>query len=43
VRDESSASNPDVAAIPPQRKVTQQILSDWQSFLDLQLMFLASR
>ncbi len=43
VRDESSASNPDVAAIPPQRKVTQQILSHWQSFPDLQLLFAGSR
>ena len=36
VRDESSASNADdVAAIPSQLKVTQQILSHWQPFRDL--------
>jgi hypothetical protein len=43
VRDESSASNADVAAIPSQLKVTQQILSHWQPFLDLRLMFAGSR
>jgi hypothetical protein len=43
VRDESSASNADVAAIPSQLKVTQQILSHWQPFLDLKLMFAGSR
>ena len=29
VRDESSASNADVTAIPSQHRVTQQILSHW--------------
>ena len=43
MRDESSASNADVAAIPSQHKVTQQILSHWQPFLDLKLMFAGSR
>jgi hypothetical protein len=43
VRDESSASNADVAAIPSQHKVTQQIVSHWQPFLDLKLMFAGSR
>ncbi len=43
MRDESSASNADVAAIPSQHKVTQRILSHWQPFLDLKLMFAGSR
>jgi hypothetical protein len=43
VRDESSASSADVAAIPSQHKVTQQILSHRQPFLDLKLMFAGSR
>ena len=30
VRDESSVSNADVAVIPSQHRVTQQILSHWQ-------------
>jgi hypothetical protein len=42
VRDESSASNANVAA-PSQHKVTQQILSHWQPFLDLKLIFASSR
>jgi hypothetical protein len=43
VRDESSASNADVAPKPSQHKVTQQILSHWQPFLDLKLMFAGLR
>ena len=43
MRDESSASNDDVAVIPSQHKVTQQILSHWHPFLDLKLMFAGSR
>jgi hypothetical protein len=46
VRDESSAPNADVAAISSLYrggKVTQQILSHWQPFLDLKLMFAGSR
>ena len=43
VRDESSASNADVTAIPSQHRVTQQILSHWQPFRDLKLMFAGSR
>jgi hypothetical protein len=43
VRDESSASNADVTAIPSQHRVTQQILSHWQPFQDLKLMFAGSR
>ncbi len=44
VRDESSASNADVTtAIPAQSRVTQQILSHWQPFRDLKLMFAGSR
>jgi hypothetical protein len=42
VRD-GSASNADVAAIPSQHRVTQQILSHRQPFLDLKLMFAGSR
>ena len=43
VRDESSASNADVTDIPSQHRVTQQILSHWQPFQDLKLMFAGSR
>ena len=43
MRDESSASNADVTAIPSQLRVTQQILSHWQPFLDLKLMYVGSR
>jgi hypothetical protein len=39
VRDESSASNADVTSIPSHHRVTQQILSHWQPFRDLKLMF----
>ena len=42
VRDESSASNADVTAIPSQFKVTKQILLHWQPFRDLKLMFAGS-
>ena len=43
MRDESSASHADVTAIPSQHRVTQQILSHWQPFQDLKLMFAGSR
>ena len=44
MRDESSASNAaDATAIPAQSRVTQQILSHWQPFRDLKLMFAGSR
>ena len=43
VRDESSASNADVAVIPSQFKLTKQILLHWQPFRDLKLMFAGSR
>jgi hypothetical protein len=43
VRDESSASNADVTAIPSHHRVTQQILSHWQPFQDLKIMFAGSR
>ena len=43
VRDESSASNVDVTDIPSQHRVTQQILSHWQPFRDLKLIFAGSR
>ncbi len=43
VRDENSDSNVDVSDIPSHHKVTQQILSNWQSFLDLKLVFAGSR
>jgi hypothetical protein len=43
VRDESSASNAAVTAIHSQHRVTQQILSHWQPFLDHKLMFAGSR
>ncbi len=39
VRDERSTSNPDVTVIPSHHRVTQQILSHWQPFQDLKLMF----
>ncbi len=42
MRDESSASNADVTAIPSQFKVTKQILLHWQPFRDLKLMFVGS-
>ncbi len=41
--DESSASTADATAVPSQHRVTQQILSHWQSFQDLKLMFAGSR
>jgi len=44
VRDnESSASNADAIAILSQHRVSQQILSHWQPFRDLKLMFAGSR
>ena len=43
MRDESSVSNVDVAVMPSQCRVTQQILSHWQPFRDLKLMFSGSR
>ncbi len=43
MRDESSVSNADVAAIPSQYKVSQQVPSHRQPFLDLKLMFTGSR
>ncbi len=43
VRDESSTSNADSTAVPSQHRVTQQILSHWQPFQDLKLMFAGSR
>jgi hypothetical protein len=43
VWDESSASNVDATAIPSQHRVTQQILSHYQPFQDLKLMFAGSR
>jgi hypothetical protein len=43
VWDECSASNADVTVIPSQHRVTQQILSHWQPFQDLKLMFAGSR
>ncbi len=43
MRDESSASNADATAIPAQHRVTQQILTHWQPFQDLKLMFAGSR
>jgi hypothetical protein len=42
-RDESSASTADVAVIPSQFKVTQQILLHWKPFRDLKLKFVGSR
>ncbi len=43
MRDESSASNAAVTVIPSQHRATQQILSHWQPFRDLELMFVGSR
>ncbi len=43
MRDESSVSNVAVTVIPSQYRVTQQILSHWQPFRDLKLMFVGSR
>ena len=43
MRDESSVSNADATVIPSQHRVTQQILSHWQAFRDLKLMFAGSR
>ncbi len=43
VRDENSASNAAVTATPSQHRVTLQILSHWQPFRDLKLMFAGSR
>ncbi len=43
VRYESSASNAVVTAVPSQHRVTKQILSHWQTFRDLKLMFAGSR
>ena len=43
VRDESSVSNDAVTVIPSQHRVTRQILSHWQPFLDLKLIFAGSR
>ncbi len=43
VRDENSASTTDSTAVPVQHRVTQQILSHWQPFQDLKLMFVGSR
>jgi hypothetical protein len=43
VQDESSASNASVTTIPSQQRITQQILSHWQPFRDLKLMFSGSR
>ncbi len=40
--DENSVSNADVTAIPSQDRVTQQLLSHWQPFQDLKLMFVVS-
>ncbi len=42
VRDEISVSNADVTVVPSQHRVTQQILSHWQPFQDLKLMFVGS-
>jgi hypothetical protein len=42
VRDEISASNVDTTAVPSQHRLTQQILSHWQPFQDLKLMFAGS-
>jgi hypothetical protein len=43
VRDESSVSNADVTVIPPQFKVTKQILLHWKPFRDLKLKYVGSR
>jgi hypothetical protein len=39
VRDETSASNASVTAMPSQYRVSLQMLSHWQPFRDLKLMF----
>jgi hypothetical protein len=44
VRDERSVSNADdVTVIPSHHRVTQQLLSHWQTFRDLKLIFADSR
>ncbi len=43
MRDERSASNADATVIPSQHRVTHHILSHWQPFQDLKLMFAGSR
>jgi hypothetical protein len=43
VRDERSASNAGVTAVPSQFKVTQQVLLKWQPLRDLKLKFIGSR
>ncbi len=43
MRDETFASNAAVTAIPSQHRVFLQILSHWQTFWDLKLMFAGSR
>ncbi len=43
MRDESSVSTTDVTVIPSQHKVTTQILSHWQPFIDLKLSYTGSR
>jgi len=42
-RDESSASNAGVVAVPSQLKVTKQILLHWPPFRDLKLKYVGSR
>jgi hypothetical protein len=43
VRNETSASNAAVTAIPSQHRISLQMLSHWQPFRDLKLMFAGSR
>ena len=43
LRDPQPSASNDVTAIPSQSRVTQQILSHWQPFRDLKLMFAGSR
>jgi hypothetical protein len=43
VWDENSVSTADATAVPAQHRVTQQILSHWQPFQDLKLMYAGSR
>ena len=43
MRDENSTSNADTAVIPSQHRVTHQLLSHWQPFQVLKLMFAGSR
>ncbi len=43
VWDESSVSNSDTTVIPSQNRVTHQLLSHWQPFQVLKLMFAGSR